>query len=194
MANKKKGNGRGRKRRTEAPDDQVEVRKAQAGPVQKNIKLTSNRQEEHKNTLRGYDAKIKDLQDRRKKAVEQMESEGYNVKALKDLIKLDKLNPVEARDYHEQYAMGLEHAGAQFRMTVHDAAFDDAPAQARHEGIQFAKQGATPECRYKDGTPEHTAFWDGYNREQAKMVPGADKLSEAERDGAVKEGHYAGTA
>lgn len=184
---KKNTRGRSSKKRVQAAEDTAETRTA-ATSARPNFDFDEDRQAQHMNTIRGFNQKIRDLQKQRKKATDAMVAAGYNLKAMQDLIKLEKLNPIQARDYHEQFALGLPNVGAGFRVNVFDAAFADAAAQAAHEGRAYATNGTTPECRWTEGSTEHKAFWDSYNAEQAKIVPGADKLTDAERAAAVKEG------
>lgn len=188
MARKSSKKSRG-KTKTVAPEDQAEVRPITSS--QPNLKIDANRQEQHKNTLRGYDQKISTLTGARRKAIQTMKAEGYNTDAIRDLIKAERGDPLEQIDYYQQFALGLKHNGSQFQLAVHDANFDDPVAQARSEAKQAALNGRSPECRWPEGSPEHEVYMTVYAETQAGMVPGADKLTEKERKDAVAAGRAA---
>lgn len=180
--------GRGRRTPKTAPEDQVETRKPTPNrlPFDQQDEKKKRRFNEIVANIKGYNAKIASINGQRRKQLEVAKNENFNTKAISDTARLAAKDPFEMREYFEQYSFGMEQEGLPIKLQIGDASFDDPVAQARSEAAQACKHGRTPECRWPEGSPEHKAYWAVYHAEQAKLTPGADKLTEAERKEAAR--------
>ncbi len=183
-----RGNGRGRGRGrgkaedvTGAKENKAEVRKAAVNtPLIKGERLLH-----HINTIKGYNEKISNLQGHRSNAYATMKAEGIQPGVVKDLIALEKGDPLDYKTYLEQMGIGLQATGQMFQLTIHDAAFGSPVEQAIAEGRDDAKNGRAPAGKYPENSEEAKAYRNSYFSGQADLVPGADKLTQAEKDAAV---------
>jgi hypothetical protein len=104
---------------------------------------------------------------------------------VKDLIALEKGDPLDFKTYLEQMGVGLQATGQMFQLSIHDAAFGTPVEQAIAEARDDAKNGRPPAGKYPENSPEAEAYRNAYFSGQADLVPGADKLTQAEKDAAV---------
>ena len=179
-----KGRGRGRGKAedvTGAKANAAEVRKAKVNtPLIKGDRLLH-----HISTIEGYNDKISNLQGHRSNAYATMKAEGIQPQVVKDLIALKKGDPLDYKEYLTQMGIGLQATGQMFQMNVFDTAFGSPVEQAIAEGRDDAKNGRPPAGKYPENSEEAKAYRNAYFSGQADLVPGADKLTQAEKDSAV---------
>lgn len=142
--------------------------------------------EHHISNIEAWDTKLADMKAHVKKAYQAAAAEGISKKLLGQLIDLKNGDPIVARQHLESYGIGLKVIGAPFQLNVFDTMYEDDIAQARAEATVAARGGKSPECRFAEGSPAAEAYLETYRKIQASMVPGADKLTEGEIDGALK--------
>jgi len=186
--NSRSKNGAGRKvgrpaKKTEDKADAAEMRKAQTN----RLPIDANRLLHHINTIKGYNQKIDNLSGSRRQAFAAMKADRIDPQVVRDLIKLEKGDPLEFREYLEQMGVGLKATGQMFQLNVFDTAFGDPVAQATAEGRDDASNGRTVNNRYAEGTPESEAYLIAYHKVQSGNVPGAQLLTEEQREDAVAE-------
>lgn len=179
-----KGRRRGGKRKVTDKDDVTETRKAQTN----RLPIDGNRLLHHMNTLKGINQERETIRSMTKKAKESAKLDRISWDVVEDMVKLEKADPLEFREYLEQLGVGLKHTGQPFQINVFDTAYGDPVAQAKAEGRADGKAGRTPNNRYQEGTAESEGYQEAYMAEQATLVPGADKLTAAEKQAALAGG------
>ncbi len=194
---KSKRNGSTRARRgspakkTVDKADTVETRRVEAS--QKSL-IDGNRLLQHIATVEGYNGKIETLKGSLRNQMKVIKADGINPKTVTNLIAIKRADPLEYREYLEQLGVGFKAIGLPFQLSVFDVAFESPVKQAEIEGAAQGRAGRAAEpTRYAEGSPEHKAYMDKYSEEQAKNVPGADQLSEAERRQAVEDASFTQT-
>lgn len=184
MASKKKTGGSRRRKLKETAEETVETK---TGATQ--LKLADpTKLEHHLANCEAYEKKLSDLKKTVKKQYELAQAEGITKGLLKELMDLKAGDPIAARKRLEDFGIGLRVIGAPFQLNVFDAMFKNDTEQAKAEARLAARGVRGPECRFAEGSPAHQAFLEEYHRVQSEMVPGADKLTEAQRSAAADAG------
>jgi hypothetical protein len=145
-------------------------------------------------TLEGYNGKIQHLTGARRAAIKAMKAGGINTQSVLELIKMKTADPLEYREYLEHLGVGLRATGQPYQINIFDTNYGNPEAQARAEARAQANGGRAPECRWPENSSPHAAFMDEYSGVIAKLVPGADKLTAAEMEKAIREGNEAADA
>lgn len=176
MAKAKKGARSSRRRKVTDKADTAEVRTA---ATQKPL-IKADRLLHHINTIKGYNDKIATLVAHRRNAMNAIKADRIIPTVVTDLIKLERGDPLEYREFLEQMGVGLKACGHQFQLSVFDTAYGSPEEQAKAEARAAAQAGRSPECQAPEGSPAFEAYMQEYHSVQATMVPGAKKLSAAE--------------
>lgn len=177
--------GRGRAESvTGAKEAETEVRGAQV-----EMKMPqADRQLHYFDAIKGENAQIAKANERLKKIKAAAKSENVNVKAITNVLKMEKGDVVVYRQELEQQAILMREKGIPFQMTIHDIAFGSAVEQAKFEGAAAARAGRGPECRFPESSDAYDAYMEEYALVQAGNVPGADKLTDREKADAIAQG------
>ena len=191
LAKGKNGSGRaGRKRRgsgeefTGAKEGETETRTPQ---LEMNLP-NPDRQLHYFDAIKNELANIARAQKRKKDLEKAAAKENVDVGAISFVLQMEKGDAVKYRMRLEQQAVLMRARGLPFQMTIHDIAFANSVEQAKAEAKAAARGGRSPECRYPEGTPAYDAYLETYTREQARMVPGAENLTDEEIDAAIADG------
>lgn len=183
MTKKAKGKRAGKTRASKTKSEQVEVRSSSSAQY----KLPEGpRLAHHLANVEGWEAKLTDLKASIKKQYEAAASEGIPKALLKELMDLKGGDPIVARQRLESFGVGLKVIGAPFQLNVFDTMWASDIDQAKAEAISHARNGKSMECRFAEGSEAHGVYVETYMAEQAKLVPGADQLTDEEREAALK--------
>lgn len=174
------------RRKSEAKSEKNETRTVGKNDNKKPV--TGERLMQHVATVKGYKAKIESLNGHLKQAFKVMKAEGIQPAVIREIIAIEKADPIDQREYYEQLGIGIKATGQPFQLNIFDAIYETPVLQAQAEGRQAGLSGRGPENKWAEGSPEAEAFMDAYHEAQASLVPGAQNLSDEERDGAVERG------
>lgn len=130
--------------------------------------------------VKNIDAKLETLRGKRRLLFKGFKAQHISAQLIKDLITLERGDEDEFRAELEKLAIGLQAVGAPFQLNVFDTLYKDDVAQAKVEGRKHAEKGQAMDCRFAEGSPAAEAYVEAYQLQQAKMVPGAQDMTEAE--------------